>query len=144
VSQLIQKTNQFNLSLKRRTLPEIRALRPEFDIWVVSASDRFGDYGLVGVCFSRKEGDALYLDSLLVSCRALGRGIEEAFLCGIARKASLAGVSRLYGHYLKGSRNEPMKIFLEKNGFTVRADGAYEAVLDRVPTAPGHLQLRIE
>ena len=90
VSQLLQKTNQFNLSLRRRTLPETRALLPVHDIWVMSASDRFGDYGLVGVCIARRDDESLFLDSFLMSCRALGRGIEEAFLHGIAQHAHSA------------------------------------------------------
>lgn len=143
VSQLLQKTNQFNLSLKRRTLPETRALLPAHDIWVVSASDRFGDYGLVGVCIARREDESLFLDSLLMSCRALGRGVEEAFLHGIAQKARLAGTKYLRGEFVAGARNQPMQNFLQKTGFTRGKDGIYELDLQHAPAAPAHLNLEI-
>ena len=143
VAQLLQKTNQFNLSLKRRTLPETRALRPAHDIWVMSASDRFGDYGLVGVCIARREGECLLLDSFLMSCRALGRGVEEAFLHGIAQKARSAGAKYLRGEFVAGARNEPMKNFLQKSGFTQVKDGVYELDLHHAPPAPAHLHLEI-
>lgn len=144
VSQLIQKTNQFNLSLKRRTLPEIRALQPKFEIWVVSASDRFGSYGLVGGCISRRENDVFILDSFLLSCRVLGRGVEEAFLQGMAKKATSTGANRLYAHYMKGPRNQPITAFLEKYGFRTSEAGAYELELPLKPFAPGHFHLEIE
>jgi len=143
VSQLLQKTNQFNLSLKRRTLPETRALLPTHDVWVVSASDRFGDYGLVGVCIARREDESLFLDSFLMSCRALGRGIEEAFLHSIAQKARSAGTKYLRGEFVAGARNEPMKNFLQKSGFTSGNDGIYELDLHHMPAAPAHLNLEI-
>ena len=143
VSQLLQKTHQFNLSLKRRTLPETRALMPGHDIWVMCAGDRFGDYGLVGVCIARREGESLFLDSFLMSCRALGRGIEEAFLHGIAQKASSAGTKHLRGEFVRGARNQPMQTFLQRNGFTRVEDGIYELDLQRAPAAPAHLQLEI-
>ncbi len=123
VSQLLLKTNQFNLSLKRRTLPEMRALLPGHDIWVASVRDRFGDYGLVGVCITRPENGSLVLDSLLMSCRALGRGAEAAFLHGITRHARTAGCHSLRGEFVPGPRNQPMQQFLEKSGFTLNPDG---------------------
>ena len=144
VHQLVQKTNQFNLSLKRRSLPEIKALQPEHDIWVLSASDRFGSYGMVGGCISRREDDALVLDSLLLSCRALGRGVEEAFLHGLAKKASAIGAKRLRAHYVKGPRNQPIESFLIKHGFNGSNGGTHEVEVTRAPAAPGHLKLEIE
>jgi FkbH-like protein len=143
VSQLLQKTNQFNLSLKRRTLPETRALLPAHYVWVVSASDRFGDYGLVGVCIARREAESLFLDSFLMSCRALGRGVEEAFLHGIAQKARLAGTKFLRGEFVAGARNQPMQNFLQKTGFTRGKDGIYELDVQHAPAAPAHLNLEI-
>ncbi len=144
VAQLIQKTNQFNLSLKRRSLPEIRALPPEFDTWVVSVRDRFGDYGLVGACISRPTNSTLDLDSLVVSCRALGRGVEEAFLQGLAQMARAQGIGGLVAHYVEGLRNQPIKIFLTKSGFSPGANGDFRIELSQVPSAPSHLQLEIE
>ena len=143
VAQLTQKTNQFNLSLKRRTLQEIRALQPGFDIWVLSASDRFGDYGLVGGCIARVDNGALMVDTLLVSCRALGRGVEDAFLHGIAQRAQSAGAKKLQATYAAGTRNEPIKHFLERGGFLSRENGTYELALTQIPPRPRHLKFEI-
>lgn len=141
VAQLLQKTNQFNLSLKRRTLPETRALLPEHDVWILTAGDRFGDYGLVGVCILRPERDALFLDSLLISCRALGRGLEETFLHILAGQARAAGGKCLRGTFVPGARNEPMKQFLERSAFVQAEAGVYELALDRAPAMPSHVTL---
>ncbi len=144
VSQLLQKTNQFNLSLKRRSLPETRQLLPGHEIWVVSVTDRFGDYGTVGVCISRRENETLVLDSLLMSCRALGRGAETAFLHGIAEKARLAGARSLRGEFVAGPRNQLMEEFLKKSGFDERAGGEiFELSVEAAPVAPEHLSLQI-
>ncbi|HEV2693384.1 MAG TPA: HAD-IIIC family phosphatase [Verrucomicrobiae bacterium] len=141
VAQMLQKTNQFNLSLKRRTLPEIRALLPEHEIWILMARDRFGDYGLVGVCITRPEGDALLLDSLLMSCRALGRGLEESFLHVMARQAQAAGATFVRGQFVPGARNEPMKQFLEKSAFVRAGHDLFELHVANAPSAPVHIVL---
>ena len=95
VAQLTQRTNQFNLSLKRRTLEDVRALEAQSSVLVLGARDRFGDYGDVGVCVLRPgaDPDRWEVDTLLMSCRALGRGVEDAFLHGIAARAAEQGAT---------------------------------------------------
>jgi FkbH-like protein len=143
VSQLTQKTNQFNLSLKRRSLPEIRALSPEYEIRVISAADRYGDYGMIGVAISRREQEAVVLDSLLVSCRALGRGVEEAFLYGLLAQARSNGAKVMRAPFVDGPRNQPMKDFLARNGFKANGGLGYELELPEHSTAPRHLKLEL-
>ena len=144
VVQLLQKTNQFNLSLRRRTLAEVQALLPDHDLRVMTACDRFGDYGLVGICISRQQADAVFLDSFLISCRALGRGMEEAFLHAIARSANTNGAKFLRGRFVEGPRNQPMKHFLKKTGFREVTVGMYELEADLVPPAPPWIDLAID
>jgi len=139
--QILQKTNQFNLSLQRRTLAEVQALLPDHDLRVMTACDRFGDYGLVGVCISQQQADAVFLDSFLISCRALGRGMEEAFLHAIARSANTRGAKFLRGRFAAGPRNQPMRHFLEKSGFREVTAGLHELEADRVPPAPPWIEL---
>jgi predicted enzyme involved in methoxymalonyl-ACP biosynthesis len=83
------------------------------------------------------------LDSLLVSCRALGRGVEEAFLHGLVEQARSAGAKRLCAPFVAGPRNQPMKDFLMKHGFRAVAGGDYELKLSGAPAAPEHLDLEI-
>ena len=125
VAQLTQKTNQFNLSLKRRSLSEIRDLGDRFSIHVIEASDRFGDYGLVGVTILERpehDGAAHQLDTLLMSCRVLGRGVEEATLHGLTTIILAEGGSRLAGPVVIGPRNQPILEFLSKSGFETQGE----------------------
>ena len=82
VAQLTQRTNQFNLSIIRRTEEEIEALsnRPGTECRVIEVCDRFGEYGIVGAVITQEDQVKISLDTFLLSCRALGRGIEDAIL----------------------------------------------------------------
>lgn len=125
VAQLTQKTNQFNLSLKRRSLSEIRDLGDRFSIHVIEASDRFGDYGLVGVTILERpghEGDSHQLDTFLMSCRVLGRGVEEATLHGLTNIIAAEGGKQLEAPVVIGPRNQPILEFLSKSGFETRGE----------------------
>ncbi|HEY7387148.1 MAG TPA: HAD-IIIC family phosphatase [Bryobacteraceae bacterium] len=118
VAQLTQRTNQFNLSLRRRTLEEVRALSVNCSVLIVRARDRFGDYGLVGLCILAKAAEGRSeIDTLLMSCRVLGRGVEDAFLHAIAAAASGQGAAALAAPFLPGPRNQLIKEFLIRSGF---------------------------
>ena len=82
VAQLTQRTNQFNTTTIRRQELEISGLlrSGSEECLAVEVSDRFGDYGLVGAAFFATKGDALVVDSLILSCRALGRGVEQSIV----------------------------------------------------------------
>ena len=82
VAQLTQRTNQFNFTTIRRSEAEIQKLcqSEELERLVVEVSDRFGDYGLVGVIMFRTNGKALEVDTFLLSCRVLGRGVEHQMI----------------------------------------------------------------
>lgn len=129
VAQLTQKTNQFNLSLKRRSLVEIQALARDARVYVIRANDRFGDYGLVGVCILVPDGvepGQFQFDTLLLSCRALGRGVEDALLYGVRVAMEGAGGTRLIAPFVEGPRNQPVRDFLIRNRFHERAAGMFE------------------
>jgi len=120
IAQLTQKTNQFNLSLKRRSIAEIQGLDPTSTVYAVEVSDRFGDYGLVGISILSPDPvhrDLFELDTFLLSCRALGRGVEESALYGIAEEVKNRGGRRLRAPFVRGPRNRPVKEFLLRAGF---------------------------
>jgi FkbH-like protein len=120
VAQLTQKTNQFNLSLKRRSEAEVCSLSLDHSIYVVEVTDRFGDYGLVGVCILMcppERPETVEIDSLLISCRALGRGVEEAMLYGILNHAKSRSCRTLEAEMISGLRNQPVAEFLQRSGF---------------------------
>jgi FkbH-like protein len=141
IAQLTQRTNQFNLSLRRRTVEEIRAMTANATILVLRARDRFGDYGLVGLCILRKaSGGTAEIDTLLMSCRALGRCAEDAFLHAIAQAAVREGVQRLSAAYVEGPRNRVMREFIEGKGFSEGRPGVWTLSIPPVPPYPRHVR----
>jgi iturin family lipopeptide synthetase A len=116
VSQLTQRTNQFNLSTIRRKEDDILKLEkePGTAVWVMEVSDKFGDYGLVGVIISKEKGDILFIDTLLLSCRALGRGAELAVLAGLRRYCQEKGLKSMEAVYYPTAKNKPILEYLEE------------------------------
>jgi FkbH-like protein len=118
VAQLTQRTNQFNCSSVRRTEAEVRELIASgtAEVRVVHASDRFGDYGLVGVLIFTTDGSALRVDTFLLSCRALGRGIEHRMLASMGDAALQRGLGWVDVAFVPTRRNKPALQFLEHAG----------------------------
>lgn len=120
VAQLTQKTNQFNLTTRRYTEAQIQemASSPDASVWTLAAKDTFGDMGLTGVMIVRRQGDAGVVDSLLLSCRILGRDLELAFV-----EAVLASLQQRWGArqweaaYILTAKNAQVADFWPKLGF---------------------------
>ncbi|MER5213936.1 SDR family NAD(P)-dependent oxidoreductase [Streptomyces sp. NPDC002838] len=117
MSQLTFRTNQFNLSTVRRTEAEMQVLLadPAVRVRTAHVRDRFGDYGLIGLAITREDtgGSSAVLDTFLMSCRVLGRGVEHAFLAAVARELSEAGVTELVAPYVPSERNTPVRRFFD-------------------------------
>lgn len=120
ISQQTQKTNQFNLTTYRYSEADIRQLITKFsaDIYWVSAKDKFGDMGIIGTCILKYEDKNAYIDTFLLSCRALGRRIEDKFLEEICYLAHRKGVKTIIGDYIPTPKNQQVKTFYKRNGFT--------------------------
>jgi FkbH-like protein len=130
VTQLTNKTNQFNLRTVKYTEPEVdrlmrdrRTLALQFRL-----KDKFGDNGIIAVIFARPDprwpADTLFIDTWLMSCRVLGRGVEAASLEALSRYAEDMGVKQLVGEYRATSRNKMVSDHYEKLGFQPLTDGA--------------------
>jgi FkbH-like protein len=119
VSQLTQKTNQFNLTTRRYAEQQIAeiARRPGWQVLSLRVRDRFGDHGLVGVAITRDEGDSCEIDTFLLSCRVIGRTVETAMLAHLARAASQRGRKVLRGRFLPTRKNAPAEKFYGQHGF---------------------------
>ena len=119
VAQLTQKTNQFNLTTRRYSEQQINELarRPDCQVLSIRVKDRYSDNGLVGVAITRDRDDACELDTFLLSCRVIGRGVENAFLAHLAGEARLRGKTRLEGWFLPTKKNSPACEFYSTNGF---------------------------
>jgi len=119
VAQLTQKTNQFNLTTRRYTEPQIvkMAKQPEWHIFSIRVRDRFGDHGLVGVAIAHDEGEQCEVDTFLLSCRVIGRTVETALLAHLAESAAQRGYKRLVGRFLPTKKNAPARDFYPQHGF---------------------------
>jgi amino acid adenylation domain-containing protein/FkbH-like protein len=116
VSQVTQRTNQFNVSGRRRSESELRQLGEPYEILAVSVKDRFGDYGLVGAMVFEVNNQALLVDSFLLSCRALGRGVEHQMLAVLGKTAIQRGAQWVDISFERLPRNQPALDFLESIG----------------------------
>jgi FkbH-like protein len=119
ITQLTNKTNQFNLTTKRYTAAEIENVsqRDEYITLYGRLSDSFGDHGLVSVIIGRKERTALQIDLWLMSCRVLKRDMEFAMLDQLIIHARAAGVRTLCGHYFSTAKNELVRNHYRDAGF---------------------------
>jgi acyl carrier protein len=118
VAQLTQRTNQFNFTTIRRTAAEISALQADgsLECVAVHVSDRFGDYGLTGVVLFGEAEDALVIDTLLLSCRVLGRGVEHRVMARLSDEALERGLKTLAATLVTTAKNEPARRFLKEIG----------------------------
>lgn len=117
--QLLAKTNQFNLTTRRRSAAEIEefALVEGGHAVVVRVRDRFGDSGVVGLALARNHGESCVIDSFLLSCRVIGRGIETALLAHIGQRALQTGAGQLVGEFIPTKKNAPCARFYLDHGF---------------------------
>jgi FkbH-like protein len=125
IVQLINKSNQFNLTTKRYSELDIRAMQNRTDLFTrqIRLADTFGDNGMISVIICIKHVESWEIDTWLMSCRVLGRRVEEAVLNEIVTCANLEGVQRLIGIYRPTPRNALVKDHYRKLGFRQVATG---------------------
>ena len=123
VCELIQRTNQLNTSIKRYTKEQIISMSHEqnIDIFTVTVSDKFGDYGLVGVCIGLHNDNTYEIDTLLFSCRIMSRGVEDYTITSILNHAKSSQFENAILRFEKGPKNEQMRTILSNNRFTESA-----------------------
>ncbi|MEM9693595.1 MAG: HAD-IIIC family phosphatase, partial [Myxococcota bacterium] len=130
-AQLTQRTNQFNATTKRTTEADARRFlrRDDTRMRVTRLSDRFGDYGWVGLVSAEANAGALVVVNFLLSCRALGRGVEHRMLADLGRCAEEMRCDRVRIPFVPTARNEPMQRFLSAvlGQYWCDADGVYDA-----------------
>jgi FkbH-like protein len=124
--QLIGKSNQFNLTTRRHSAADIQRMlaSPDWVTRVVKLVDRFGDNGLISVLLAHEQDDALAIDTWLMSCRVLKRGVEHLLLNNLVIAARERGLKRLTGEFIPTAKNVIVKNHYADLGFTkVEADG---------------------
>jgi FkbH-like protein len=122
IVQLINKSNQFNLTTRRYTDEDVVAVSADRNAFGLQLrlTDRFGDNGIIAIIIGRLlENHDLIIDTWLMSCRVLGRQVEPTTLNLIAQEARKLGARRLVGEYLPTKKNAMVKDHYAKLGFTV-------------------------
>jgi len=120
ISQLTLKTNQFNLTTKRYQEEDIRKFSKDETkmIGCAQVEDKFGDNGITGAYIVNKDNsDEWTIDTFLLSCRVIGRGIEDGILDYIIKKAKEEGIKKIKGEFIPTKKNKPAENFLSNFGF---------------------------
>lgn len=119
IAQLVQRTNQFNLTTVRHSTAELKSFMedPEYFPYYVTLSDRFGDNGLISVVIGKRTDDRLELVTWLMSCRVISRRLEEFVLDQLVEAARAADVTALRGTYVPTAKNNLVADHYEKLGF---------------------------
>ena len=130
VAQLTQRTNQFNASGMQRSENEVRRWleEPSARCVAIRVRDRFGDYGIAGAVLYFIRSDRLRVDTFLLSCRVLGRGVEHQVFADLGRRAKENGLEWVEVPFRRTDRNQPAADFLQSIGSDCREEESGEAV----------------
>jgi FkbH-like protein len=117
---LIHKTNQFNLTSRRHSASVLRQFMEDdaHGVFSLRVSDRFGDNGIVGLAIVQLQETTAMIDTLLLSCRVIGRTVETAFLAYLTDWARARGVEDLDGEFIATPKNAPAADFYRRHGFS--------------------------
>jgi len=143
-AQLLNKTNQMNLSTRRMTESELLnwAMRADHNLWTFRVSDKFGDSGLTGIVGVKvKDGTGRIVDFIL-SCRVIGRKVEESMLYTVVKYARSAGLNEVYAKYVPTPKNKPCLEFWKKSGFMHNEkDGFFKWEMNKDYPVPECIQI---
>ena len=122
--QIINKTNQFNLTTKRYNLTQIREFEKnkKNKIFMIELSDKYGNHGLVSLIMCRREKNFIYIDNFAMSCRVLGRHLETWILEELIKYAKKIKVNFLLGEYIQTKKNILVKDLYKNLGFKEISD----------------------
>ncbi len=149
IAQLTQKTNQFNMTTRRYLEQDIQGFVSggKAAVWPFRVKDKFGDLGIIAVAIAEKNGKTWELDSFLMSCRVLGRKIEDTIFAYAAQEAKKAGASVLRGKFIKTEKNVPAQTFYKDHGFRLvsEKDGqVWEYELSKTVEFPAEVRFEVK
>ena len=142
VTQLVNKTNQFTMTTIRRTQDEVEALANSKHALVLGMDikDKYGDYGLVGVAILKKENQSCVIDTLLMSCRVLGRGAEDTFIAKLAEAARTLDCDEMRGRYIPTAKNAMVKDLYQRFNFSYDSQtDEWFVKISEAPKTPEHI-----
>jgi FkbH-like protein len=145
-AQLCQRTNQFNLTTRRYRTAQLEAMlgRTDTELYTLSVCDRFGDSGITGLAILRIDGCTAEIDTLLMSCRVLGRRLEDALLAFLAERAETRGSRLLIGRFHPTAKNGQVADFYIKRRFEpLDADSFQLDLARRRPAMPAGVKVSV-
>lgn len=136
IAQLINKSNQFNLTTRRRTESEVRSLinDPACACFTVRLADRFGDHGLISVVVCRIHAGVMEVDTWLMSCRVLKRQVEEEVINEIVRLAREWDCSLIRGRYIPTAKNDMVRDLYPRMGFSPAGQDGGDLLFELIPS----------
>ena len=147
ISELTQKTNQFNTTTRRYTVNQIIAFMndPDYDVTSIAVSDKYGDSGLTAVYIVKKYEQSVYVDTFIMSCRIMGRNIEKVILDSLVEKYRKVGFKDINTTFIPTKKNAPSASFFPDAGFSCLEDSGLEKeyhlkVAAYVPSKIGYIQ----
>jgi len=145
--QLLNKTNQVNLRTRRMSESELAswAAQDGHELWVFSVSDRFGSYGLTGIVSLAVEAQRADIVDFVLSCRAMGRQVEETMLHVLVERARVLGVRAIDAAYQPTARNAPCLRFFQQSGWQASGNDGHcfsWQIADRY-ALPSHVDLEL-
>lgn len=141
--QLITKTNQFNCTSKRYTEKMLKRMQNDEDIFIgiVEYSDKLTDPENIGVFILQKAERDIIIDTFLLSCRVLGRSIEDAVIAWVASYTFCHGFENLVGQVIETPRNTPVRNLYKDRGFTLDASGMWRWPVSKKIECPPYIQI---
>ena len=120
IAQLLQRSNQFNLTTRRHSEAECAAMMRDATNcypFSITVRDRFGDFGLINIVILRRAGAVLEVDTFVMSCRVLQRGVEQLAMNRVFEHARRTGCEAVLGRYIPTAKNAMVKDFYPRFGF---------------------------
>ncbi len=133
IAQLTQRSNQFNLRTVRYTESDIQKIAESNDYITLyyTLRDKFGDHGLIGVVImEKKSADEVFIDTWLMSCRVLKRGMEEFIVNQFVKKACQHGYKKILAEYIPTAKNSMVRDIYDRMGFSKVKDNCYELIIE--------------
>jgi FkbH-like protein len=135
ISQLTQRTNQFNVTTRRYSIIDVNKMLedPNYYLYVASLADKFGNCGIISVIIIKAHGSKAEIDTFLLSCRVMGRYVEDAIIEAVEQRLRENGVNEIYAQYIPTKKNFPVKELFERLGYTlisIKEDGTKDYKLD--------------
>jgi FkbH-like protein len=143
-TQLLNKTNQMNLSTRRMSEAELLAWaeQPEHRLWTLRVSDKFGDAGLTGIVSLAIQDRSAQIVDFVLSCRVMGRKIEETMLATAIRHAQTLAVETVYARYIRTSKNKPCLDFFRSLAPRFKQEGeCFTLDAKQLFSVPEHIEL---